>query len=119
MSAAKGGEAREERDHANHSAPIPVSPAKMALVPDQPANEPVRFAGARYATRSVALSLDPNVNMWDVAAPYVKGWIRDELGPEAKAADVARRGTVMDVSFGRGKARAIARSRRPFRCGAG
>ena len=58
MSAAKGGEAREERDHANHSAPIPVSPAKMALVPDQPANEPVRFAGARYATRSVALSLD-------------------------------------------------------------
>jgi ubiquinone biosynthesis protein len=35
----------------------------------------------------VALSLDPNVNMWDVAAPYVKGWIRDELGPEAKAAD--------------------------------
>jgi ubiquinone biosynthesis protein len=25
--------------------------------------------------------------MWDVAAPYVKGWIRDELGPEAKAAD--------------------------------
>jgi ubiquinone biosynthesis protein len=35
----------------------------------------------------VALSLDPDVNMWDVAAPYVKGWIRDELGPEAKAAD--------------------------------
>jgi ubiquinone biosynthesis protein len=35
----------------------------------------------------VALSLDPDVNMWDVAAPYVKGWIRDELGPEARAAD--------------------------------
>jgi ubiquinone biosynthesis protein len=35
----------------------------------------------------VALSLDPQVNMWDVASPYVKGWIRDELGPEAKAAD--------------------------------
>ncbi len=35
----------------------------------------------------VALSLDPKVNMWDVASPYVKGWIRDELGPEAKAAD--------------------------------
>ena len=57
MSVLKGGESRE-RDHANHSAPVPVSPAKMALVPDQPANEPVRFAGARYATRSVALSLD-------------------------------------------------------------
>ncbi|MCG2841864.1 2-polyprenylphenol 6-hydroxylase [Sandaracinobacter sp. RS1-74] len=35
----------------------------------------------------VALGLDPRVNMWDVAAPYVKSWIRDELGPEAKAAD--------------------------------
>ena len=35
----------------------------------------------------VALSLDPDVNMWEVAAPYVKNWIRDELGPEAKAAD--------------------------------
>jgi ubiquinone biosynthesis protein len=35
----------------------------------------------------VALSLDPEVNMWDVAGPYVKRWMRDELGPEAKAAD--------------------------------
>jgi ubiquinone biosynthesis protein len=35
----------------------------------------------------VALSLDPDVNMWDVAAPYVKRWMRDELGPEARAAD--------------------------------
>ncbi|MGL6042930.1 MAG: AarF/UbiB family protein [Sandaracinobacteroides sp.] len=35
----------------------------------------------------VAVSLDPDVNMWEVASPYVKGWIRDELGPEAKAAD--------------------------------
>jgi ubiquinone biosynthesis protein len=25
--------------------------------------------------------------MWDVAAPYVRDWIRDELGPEAKVAD--------------------------------
>ena len=41
MSAPKGGEPCEERDHANHSAPIPVSPAKMALVPDQLANEPL------------------------------------------------------------------------------
>ena len=35
----------------------------------------------------VALNLDPQVNMWDVASPYVKSWMRDELGPEAKAAD--------------------------------
>jgi ubiquinone biosynthesis protein len=35
----------------------------------------------------VALSLDPQVNMWDVASPYVRGWMRDELGPEAQAAD--------------------------------
>lgn len=35
----------------------------------------------------VALTLDPEVNMWEAAGPYVKGWIRDELGPEAKLAD--------------------------------
>ena len=35
----------------------------------------------------VALTLDPQVNMWEAASPYVKRWIRDELGPEARAAD--------------------------------
>jgi ubiquinone biosynthesis protein len=35
----------------------------------------------------VALGLDPDINMWDAAAPYVKHWMRDELGPEARAAD--------------------------------
>ncbi len=35
----------------------------------------------------VALSLDPDINMWDAASPYVTRWIRDELGPEARAAD--------------------------------
>ncbi len=25
--------------------------------------------------------------MWDVSGPYVKAWLRDELGPEAKLAD--------------------------------
>jgi len=35
----------------------------------------------------VATMLDPQINMWDVSGPYVKGWLRDELGPEAKAAD--------------------------------
>jgi len=35
----------------------------------------------------VALTLDPGVNMWEAASPYVKRWIRDELGPEARVAD--------------------------------
>lgn len=35
----------------------------------------------------VALTLDPQVNMWQVAAPFVKDWMRDELGPEARIAD--------------------------------
>jgi len=35
----------------------------------------------------IATQLDPNINMWDVAAPYVGGWIRDELGPEAVLAE--------------------------------
>ncbi|WP_230483583.1 2-polyprenylphenol 6-hydroxylase [Sphingomonas sp. Leaf21] len=35
----------------------------------------------------VATSLDPNINLWDSAAPFVREWIRTELGPEAKIAD--------------------------------
>jgi ubiquinone biosynthesis protein len=35
----------------------------------------------------VATSLDPEINMWDVAAPFVREWIRSELGPEAALAD--------------------------------
>jgi ubiquinone biosynthesis protein len=31
----------------------------------------------------IATSLNPAINMWDVAAPFVRNWIRDELGPEA------------------------------------
>ncbi|HSQ94817.1 MAG TPA: 2-polyprenylphenol 6-hydroxylase [Croceibacterium sp.] len=38
----------------------------------------------------IATQLDPEINMWDVSAPYVKGWIRDELGPEAALADRVR-----------------------------
>jgi ubiquinone biosynthesis protein len=38
----------------------------------------------------LATSLDPAINMWDVAAPFVRGWIRDELGPEAFLADRVR-----------------------------
>ncbi|MFS0736486.1 2-polyprenylphenol 6-hydroxylase [Sphingomonas sp. 1P06PA] len=35
----------------------------------------------------VATALDPDINMWETAGPYVQGWIRDELGPEAWIAD--------------------------------
>ena len=38
----------------------------------------------------LATQLDPDINMWDVSAPFVKGWIRDELGPEAALADRLR-----------------------------
>jgi ubiquinone biosynthesis protein len=38
----------------------------------------------------IATQLHPQINMWDVSAPYVKSWIRDELGPEAALADRLR-----------------------------
>ena len=38
----------------------------------------------------VATSLDPDINMWDVAAPFVREWLRAELGPEALIADRLR-----------------------------
>ncbi|MGN3974261.1 2-polyprenylphenol 6-hydroxylase [Tsuneonella sp. SYSU-LHT278] len=38
----------------------------------------------------LATSLDPSINMWDVSAPFVRAWIRDELGPEAALADRIR-----------------------------
>jgi ubiquinone biosynthesis protein len=38
----------------------------------------------------IATLLDPDINMWDVSAPYVRTWIRDELGPEAALADKIR-----------------------------
>ncbi|RKF21647.1 2-polyprenylphenol 6-hydroxylase [Altericroceibacterium spongiae] len=38
----------------------------------------------------IATQLDPDINMWDVAAPFVRDWIRDELGPEAALADRLR-----------------------------
>jgi len=38
----------------------------------------------------LATALDPQINMWDVAGPFVKTWIRDELGPEAALADRLR-----------------------------
>ncbi|RPF71837.1 2-polyprenylphenol 6-hydroxylase [Aurantiacibacter spongiae] len=38
----------------------------------------------------IATQLDPTINMWDVSAPFVRSWIRDELGPEAALADRIR-----------------------------
>jgi len=35
----------------------------------------------------VALTIDPSVNMWEMAEPYVRDWVREELGPEAQIAD--------------------------------
>lgn len=35
----------------------------------------------------VATSLDPDINLWETAGPFVEEWIRTELGPEAAVAD--------------------------------
>ncbi len=35
----------------------------------------------------IATDLNPTINMWDTSGPYVKEWIRGELGPEAAIAD--------------------------------
>ena len=41
----------------------------------------------------IATQLNPQINMWDVSAPFVREWIRDELGPEAALADRIREDT--------------------------
>ena len=35
----------------------------------------------------VASALDPEINMWETSEPFLKEWIRSELGPEAYYAD--------------------------------
>ncbi len=35
----------------------------------------------------VATALDPDINMWETAEPFLQEWIRSELGPEAYYAD--------------------------------
>ena len=35
----------------------------------------------------VATALDPDINMWETAEPFLKDWMRSELGPEAYYAD--------------------------------
>ncbi|WCT72381.1 2-polyprenylphenol 6-hydroxylase [Sphingomonas naphthae] len=38
----------------------------------------------------VATGLDPDINMWETAEPFVREWLRSELGPEAWLADRLR-----------------------------
>jgi ubiquinone biosynthesis protein len=40
----------------------------------------------------VASELDPDINMWDVSGPFVASWLREELGPEAKLAEMVHKG---------------------------
>jgi ubiquinone biosynthesis protein len=35
----------------------------------------------------VAAALDPDINMWETAEPFLTEWVRSELGPEARIAD--------------------------------
>jgi ubiquinone biosynthesis protein len=35
----------------------------------------------------VANALDPDINMWETAEPFLREWVRSELGPEAALAD--------------------------------
>jgi ubiquinone biosynthesis protein len=35
----------------------------------------------------VALALDPEINMWETSEPFLREWVRSELGPEAALAD--------------------------------
>lgn len=41
----------------------------------------------------IATQLNPAINMWETSAPYVRNWMRDELGPEAAIADRIRSDT--------------------------
>lgn len=41
----------------------------------------------------IATQLNPAINMWDVSGPFVREWIRDELGPEAALAERIRQDT--------------------------
>ena len=41
----------------------------------------------------IATQLNPQINMWDTSAPFVREWIRDELGPEAAVADRIKQDT--------------------------
>ena len=46
-------------------------------------------------SEGVGRSLNPNVNIWQVAQPLVEGWIRDNLGPEAQVRRIFEEGLSM------------------------
>jgi len=35
----------------------------------------------------VATALDPDINMWETSEPFLREWLRSELGPETALAD--------------------------------
>jgi ubiquinone biosynthesis protein len=37
--------------------------------------------------QGVATALDPDINMWETAEPFLRDWLRAELGPETYYAD--------------------------------
>jgi len=41
------------------------------------------------AAEGIAHVLDPKVNLWDVAAPLLETWLRDNIGPDARLRDMA------------------------------
>ena len=43
----------------------------------------------------VARSLDPQVNIWEVARPIVESYVRDNVGPKALARDLGRTARVL------------------------
>lgn len=60
------------------------------------------------AAEGIAHVLDPKVNLWDVAAPLLETWLKDNIGPDARlrdaaegVADLARRIPVMMERMGR------------------
>ena len=47
----------------------------------------------------VARSLDPHINIWEVARPIVEGYIKQNVGPRAALRDLARTARVL-MRFG-------------------
>ena len=41
------------------------------------------------AAEGIAHVLDPKVNLWDVAAPLLETWLRENIGPDARLRDAA------------------------------
>ena len=54
-------------------------------MPTQP--HPLLLQKTMVMEEGVATALDPDINMWETAEPFLKDWIRTELGPEAYYAD--------------------------------